>query len=738
MGIELFKSAYTQRQLRAMLISSRIKYDPMSYKLKGNVIPYVLTGCSIGIDRYDLCSERSLCESLIRNAKYTNEPASELRVGTALSVYDAIDMDEGHNLDIREGIVIANDNLYLPMDLIAYGGNYSTGTGVTAKDIPKTVSEARKMLTGVLEPIIDFISAVTHPASIVPHMMWLEDMNTCSLSYAVNFQTFKHLLEHKKVVLPGFMHGYSRCTLIPSVYITPTVLAFGAPATKVSYHRTHGFGAGIGGGAAFRIILYGIEVLHTIKQLPIESREALFQMLALGKNEIVERYLYTTTGTTIILHPDVERITDIEDAATRWEEIQKYVHREEIYNAVFAWSNDYANKISGDETIVDFHEFPMYLALLVQCCVDMAIRHFRIEYIKLLYDEVKKNGLSTKPDIEDLREVDGGDGFSEEIEDIIGKCDDKYARKEEPSLMAPHCEGAPLTGDKKPTKSSKLSPPTMDALDRESAKWEDDRYDFVVKDIIDTDDHDAKVRYEKIANCAKLVNRRLIKQLKEIKTYNTGGKMPSLVSGKLDRKRVHLYRQTDKIFYNNTYKVKESDLAFGIVLDASGSMSGDGIRNGRITMIVLHETLKALGINHSIITHTSHGRHNVILERYQAFREDKQYTTRKNYALCKIEAHTGNCDSGALYYMEQALLRTKNKDKICLIFSDGQPTECTGAELRDQVAHMERNHIKVIGIGIDYPTIADYYPNNANGVDLKGMLDIVVEILKQYVLDKKD
>lgn len=737
MGIELFKTAYTQRQLRTMLISSRIKYDPMSYKLKGNVIPYVLTQCHLGIDRYDMVSERNLGDSLIRNAKYTSEPASELRVGASLSAYDSIDMDEGHNLDIREGIVVANDNLYLPMDLIAYGGNYSTGTGVTGKDIPKTVSAARKMLTGLLEPIIDFVSAVTHPASIVPHMMWLEDKNTCSLSYAVNFQKFKDLLTHKKVVLPGFMHGYRRCTLIPSVYMTPAVLAPSA-AAKVCYTRIRDPGADIGLGAAFRIILYGIEVLHIVKQLSTESREALFQMLALGKNELVERYLYTTTGTTIVLHPEVERITDIEDAATRWEEIQKYVHNDGIYSATTAWGIDYMSKITGDTPIAGFHEFPTYLALLVQCCVDMAIRHFRIEYIKLLYNEVKKNGLSTKPDTEDLRETDGGDGFSKEIEDVIGKCDDAYARKEEPSLMAPHCEGASLTGDKKPTKNSKLSPPTMDALDREVAKWEDDRYDFEVKDIIDTDDSDARTRYEKIANCAKLVNRRLIKQLKEIKTYNTGGKMPALVSGKLDRKRVHLYRQTDKIFYNNTYKVKESDLAFGIVLDASGSMSGDGIRNGRITMIVLHETLKALGINHSIITHTSRGRHNVILERYQAFREDKQYTTRKNYALCKIEAHTGNCDSGALYYMEQALLRTKNKDKICLIFSDGQPTECTGAELRDQVAHMERNHIRVIGIGIDYPTIAHYYPNNANGVDLKGMLDIVVEILKQYVLDKKD
>ena len=88
--------------------------------------------------------------------------------------------------------------------------------------------------------------------------------------------------------------------------------------------------------------------------------------------------------------------------------------------------------------------------------------------------------------------------------------------------------------------------------------------------------------------------------------------------------------------------------------------------------------------------------------------------------------------------MERAFERVSNKDKICLVFSDGAPTECTGDDLIDQVQHMERNGIKVIGIGIDFPSIARYYTEYANGKNLKDMFRIVTDILQEYILKKKE
>ena len=180
------------------------------------------------------------------------------------------------------------------------------------------------------------------------------------------------------------------------------------------------------------------------------------------------------------------------------------------------------------------------------------------------------------------------------------------------------------------------------------------------------------------------------------------------------------------------------DLAFGIILDQSGSMRGTGIQNGRLAMILFHEVLKALNINHCIIGHNSEYMAQSTIYKYQPFKEDKNYTLRKCKALMNINAHSSNCDAGALYYMQKELNRVRNKDKICIIFSDGEPTHCSDTELKDQVSKMEQKGIRVIGIGINFNAIKQYYPHNANGKNLKDMVNIITDILKEYVLEKED
>ena len=72
------------------------------------------------------------------------------------------------------------------------------------------------------------------------------------------------------------------------------------------------------------------------------------------------------------------------------------------------------------------------------------------------------------------------------------------------------------------------------------------------------------------------------------------------------------------------------------------------------------------------------------------------------------------------------------------MFSDGEPTECSGTDLKEQVKKMERQGIKVIGVGINYSNIKNYYTEYANGKNLAEMFDIIADILKRYVLEKED
>jgi hypothetical protein len=278
------------------------------------------------------------------------------------------------------------------------------------------------------------------------------------------------------------------------------------------------------------------------------------------------------------------------------------------------------------------------------------------------------------------------------------------------------------------------APPMLDSIDNAVSKM-NACYDVKVEDA--QNNIALKPAYDSIALKVDLLSKQLSKQIRDIKVYNTGGKNSGKLTGRIDRHIMHRYKTDPKIFYDNTYKIKEMDLAFGIILDQSGSMRGDGIDNGRITLILMHEVLRSLRINHSIIGHSSIGTHNVNIESYYRFNEDSKHTLDRPIAIANARAHNGNCDSGALNYMEQCISRVRNKDKIVIIFSDGQPTECSEKELKEQVANMEKHGIHVIGVGIDFPEIAEYYPDNANGKNLKGMLDIVVSILKRYVLEKE-
>ncbi len=444
------------------------------------------------------------------------------------------------------------------------------------------------------------------------------------------------------------------------------------------------------------------------------------------KDLVVDRFFYDYNKDCF--RNDVQQIIECTDLNERYKLLKEYMN---FLDTVITL--DDANKHFEEQEYL-----PMPLSTLTQTALEYSYRNYLVKFILMLINFCKANDINlsklANEDIADLGSFGLGLAGMSNIEDnsIVNLDTTKYTGDASKLPMD-------YESDKKAKKDSvsKIRQ-TSDLLDK-ALNFSESKYDFEVsfvrskpKDVSDS----VKEGYEKIVNATKLINKLLIKHIKEIKTYNKGAKNPGLTKGKLDPKRMYMYRDTQEIFYNNTYKIKESDLAIGLCLDASGSMRGEGIENGIATMIVMHETLKALGINHCITTHTSHCNHNVIINKYQPFKEDRNYTIDKCYDLVNIKARSGNCDSGALYYMEKELSRVHNKDKICIMFSDGEPTECSETELIDQVNHMEKVGIRVIGVGIDYDSIKKYYPHYANGRNLKEMLDIVSDILREYVLEK--
>jgi len=483
-------------------------------------------------------------------------------------------------------------------------------------------------------------------------------------------------------------------------------------------------------------IIYSIELFHTIKHSKYteEVKENLINYFLDKDNVIFDSKYYKTFSKYVYDYDKKEWVDFVKDIFN----VDTLQERYNIYKSIFI---TILKELQQSTVKADYMDgldvFPNTLCTLINYYQDTAYKEVLKKSVIKLLDFCKNKGISLAKIHTKSKNVSYSDMEIDFMQEYLNEENEETG---EPNKLFNNTLGSLKKDDEVFTsKSSNIKQINLEKdndLDKVISNFKDAGYTYDVSLINKPISENAENTYSKLVNSIELLTKDLTRQIKNIKTYNSGGKLSGLKSGRLDTKRLYLYKQTDMLFYNNKYKLKEMDLAFGIILDESGSMSGEGIENGKITMILLHEVLKSLNINHCIIGHNSSSYHQCNIHKYQPFKEDKNYTLLKCKNLINIEDRGCNCDSGALYYMQKELNRVKNKDKICIIFSDGEPTRCSDSELKDQVKRMEKRGIRVIGIGINFENIKAYYPHHANGRNLKEMLDIVTDILKEYVLER--
>ena len=725
--ISIIDKVFDSKTLASMYYSNKIKYNPKDYSFKDSLKAVDLKGGVAPIACLNYDSETFL-KGILQNNGFKIVEMSWASKLTAEHL-------STHGLDYPRLIsgtpcFIKHDDMYFKPELFLRYQDLSRNTYPKGSDLFLNKLNLEKIKTDdEFNALMQLHIALANDASIAKYLIWLTTEyaafpleELCNLDFIIRQleggaeTTFiRAYTEDAAMFLPVYTEGKG---LVADTF---EVLGMTPAGRTLEVSK-------IAHNSYAKCIIFGLEVLHMLYTIPNPKHvNVLERLLASNANEIngIEKFLYAVTPTGIKpANEFVQKIIDCADPKKRFELISMYTTSIDIWREAFLRVSDPIKPLP-------------YVAewLLETCayCNELAVYDMRVKYLSILYKFCQDKGWLDELLDEDPEAMSS---FMEDLEDTF-----KAVGADAPSSVADSTSLMDLSTGKPYTKSAPPSGPTADvsptieALDKLKASYSDDKYKFDVKDVVKTT---PIAKYLDIASHVDLLNKSLIKRIKDIKVYNTGGKNAGMSKGKLDRKALYRYKTCKDIFYDNTYKVKECDLAFGLILDVSGSMAGKGIENGTATMIILHETLKALGINHSIITHTSDGKYHSEINRYQAFKEDKTYSTLKNYALGDIDACWGNCDSGALFYMEKALSRVRNKDKICIMFSDGEPTECSGTDLKEQVKKMERQGIKVIGVGINYSNIKNYYTEYANGKNLAEMFDIIADILKRYVLEKED
>lgn len=190
-------------------------------------------------------------------------------------------------------------------------------------------------------------------------------------------------------------------------------------------------------------------------------------------------------------------------------------------------------------------------------------------------------------------------------------------------------------------------------------------------------DEELVEQYDQVAGSLLAISKQMQKSLiKQLKESRRGGKMTGLLMGR--RLDTHaLCRNDGKVFYKNSLPNEIPEMAVGLLLDESGSMSScDRCTYARATAIILYDFCRGLDIPVMIYGHStgydSSQRDTVDLYSYAEFESIDQ---DDQYRMMDISARGGNRDGAALRFVAEQLSKRPEEIKILMIVSDGQPAD---------------------------------------------------------------
>ena len=183
-------------------------------------------------------------------------------------------------------------------------------------------------------------------------------------------------------------------------------------------------------------------------------------------------------------------------------------------------------------------------------------------------------------------------------------------------------------------------------------------------------DPEMTAQYNAMAGPLLAISRQLQKSiLQQLKDRQRGGKQTGLLFGR--RLDAHaLCRDDGKVFYKNAQPNDAPQMAVGLLLDESGSMSsGDRAAYARASAIILYDFCQALRIPVMVYGHSTKGS-KVELYSYGEFDAIDQ---NDKYRLMDISARGSNRDGAALRYVAERLSRRPEELRLLMLVSDGQP-----------------------------------------------------------------
>lgn len=249
----------------------------------------------------------------------------------------------------------------------------------------------------------------------------------------------------------------------------------------------------------------------------------------------------------------------------------------------------------------------------------------------------------------------------------------------------------------------------------------------------------AKREYDNCHAELDVIVRRFMKEFeKELKDLQLGDNLTGLYAGKrLDTN--HLYREDKRIFSQKQLPVDVPDMAVGILVDCSGSMSGDKIEIAKRTAYITYKFCEKLNIPVFVVGHSTAGR-NVILN---CVADERSIDSNDQFRIFDLAAGGSNRDGYALRFCLNRLKTMEETDRLMLVISDGLPAhDGYGKEAgRKDCQAAVHDAIKVgittiaAGLGSDANNIRSVYQQGRSKTDCAAFLDIsdIVKLPKAFI-----
>ena len=215
-------------------------------------------------------------------------------------------------------------------------------------------------------------------------------------------------------------------------------------------------------------------------------------------------------------------------------------------------------------------------------------------------------------------------------------------------------------------------------------------------------------------------------------------------SGKVAGKSVHRVTMDGSGEYQNKIFRKKIDntildTAVTVLADFSGSMGGDKQVHSLASALMLNDTLARIGVPVEILGFTeSNDPITYVFKTHQKRASSDQILDYMSSASGHCMGN--NADGESILYAYDRLRRQKNKRKLLIVLSDGQPASSREGDINELtkqvVKGIEKKHdVEIYGIGIMSNTVKHIYKHHAVIKKSSELESALLTVISNYILN---